>query len=86
MTKLHLDVYSPNFTSFKIKLAVGTKKEIEVPYKTQGAWNSYDLDKYIHTGVDLAHLNGLFLLQMCSITMCTLIMFIFERGSIAEVM
>jgi hypothetical protein len=39
MTKLHLDVYSPNFTSFKIKLANGTKKEIEVPYKTQGAWN-----------------------------------------------
>jgi hypothetical protein len=33
MTKLHLDVYSPNFTSFKIKLeAVDGTKEIEVPY------------------------------------------------------
>jgi hypothetical protein len=59
MTKLHLDVYSPNFTSFKIKLEAvnGTNKEIEVPFtKTQGAWNSYDLDVSTYTGVDLAHL------------------------------
>jgi hypothetical protein len=58
MTKLHLDVYSPNFTTFKIKLEAvnGSNKEIEVPFtKTQGAWNSYDLDLSTYAGVDLAH-------------------------------
>jgi hypothetical protein len=59
MTKLHLDVYSPNFTSFKIKLeaADGSNKELEVPpAKTQGAWNSYDLDLSTYAGVNLAQL------------------------------
>ncbi|MFT6747398.1 MAG: hypothetical protein ACJAZ2_001750 [Glaciecola sp.] len=59
MTKLHLDVYSPNFTSFKIKFEAvnGTNKEIEVPFtKTKGAWNSYDVDLSTYAGVDLAHL------------------------------
>jgi hypothetical protein len=44
-----------NFTSFKIKFEAvdGSIKEIEVPCKTQGDWNSYDLDLSTYTGVDL---------------------------------
>uniref|UniRef100_UPI0030CA390C T9SS type A sorting domain-containing protein n=1 Tax=uncultured Flavobacterium sp. TaxID=165435 RepID=UPI0030CA390C len=59
MTMLHLDVYSPNFTSFKIKLEAvnGSALELEVPFaKTQNSWNSYDIDLSTYTGVDLAHL------------------------------
>jgi Putative metal-binding motif len=59
MTKLHLDVWSPDFVSFKIKLeaANGSYNEIEVPFaKTQNSWNSYDLDLSTYTGVDLANL------------------------------
>ncbi|RYZ49769.1 MAG: hypothetical protein EOP49_15480, partial [Sphingobacteriales bacterium] len=47
MTKMHIDVWSPDFVSFKIKLeaANGGNRELEVPAtKVQGAWNSYDLD------------------------------------------
>jgi hypothetical protein len=45
MTKLHIDVYSPNFTS-AIKLEAvnaAQKRDRSSLYKTQGAWNSYDL-------------------------------------------
>jgi hypothetical protein len=59
MTMLHLDVYSPNFTVMAVKLEDATKaaKELAVPTaKTQGSWNSYDLDLSTYTGVDLTKL------------------------------
>ncbi|MBC7525881.1 MAG: T9SS type A sorting domain-containing protein [Flavobacterium sp.] len=59
MTILHIDVYSPDFTSFRIKLEAvnGTNLELDVPgAHTQNAWNSYDLDLSTYVGVDLAHL------------------------------
>ena len=59
MTKLHLDVWSPDFVSFKIKLegADGSYNEIEVPFtKNQSSWNSYDLDLSTYVGVNLNNL------------------------------
>ena len=59
MTKLHLDVYSPGFTSFRIKLEAvnGSNVELDVPgTHVQGSWNSFDLDLSTYAGVDLAHL------------------------------
>ena len=59
MTKLHIDVYSPGFTAFRIKLEAvnGSNVELDVPgAHTQGSWNSYDLDLSTYVGVDLAHL------------------------------
>lgn len=46
MTHMHIDVWSPDFASFKIKLeaANGSNRELEVPFgKAQGVWNSYDI-------------------------------------------
>lgn len=59
MTTLHIDVYSPGFTAFRIKLEAvnGSNLELDVPgAHVQGSWNSYDLDLSTYTGVDLAHL------------------------------
>lgn len=59
MTKLHLDVYSPGFTSFRIKLEAvnGSNLELDVPGShVQGSWNSFDLDLSTYAAVDLAHL------------------------------
>lgn len=59
MTKLHIDIWSPDFVSFRVKLeaANGSNLELEVPFtKTQGSWNSYDLDLSTYSAVDLAHL------------------------------
>jgi hypothetical protein len=59
MTTLHIDVYSPDFTAFRIKLEAvnGSNIELDVPgAHTQNAWNSYDLDLSTYAGVDLAHL------------------------------
>ncbi|MEI7509573.1 MAG: hypothetical protein WCJ62_08930, partial [Flavobacterium sp.] len=59
MTKLHIDVYSPGFTSFRIKLEAvnGSNVELDVPgAHTQGVWNSFDLDLSTYASVDLAHL------------------------------
>ena len=59
MTKLHIDVYSPGFTSFRIKLEAvnGSNVELDVPgAHVQGSWNSFDLDLSAYSGVDLAHL------------------------------
>lgn len=59
MTKLHIDVYSPGFTAFRIKLEAvnGTNVELDVPGpRVQGSWNSYDLDLSNYSAVDLVHL------------------------------
>ena len=63
MTHMHIDVWSPDFASFKIKLegVNGSNRELEVPgAKVQNSWNSYDLDLTTYTsgpgGVDLANL------------------------------
>lgn len=59
MTHLHIDVWSPDFVSFKIKLeaANGSNIELEVPgAKSQGTWNSYDIPLSSYSAVDLAHL------------------------------
>ena len=59
MTTLHLDVYSPGFTVFKIKLEAvnGSNVELPVPFTlVQNAWNSFDLDLSTYAGVDLASL------------------------------
>ncbi|MFC6877556.1 hypothetical protein ACFQZF_15095 [Flavobacterium myungsuense] len=62
MTHLHIDVWSPDFVSFKIKLESigGGNRELEVPFtKVQGSWNSYDIDLSTYTsggGVDLSRL------------------------------
>jgi hypothetical protein len=59
MTTLHLNVYSPGFTVFKIKLEAvnGSNVELPVPFTlVQNAWNSFELDLSTYAGVDLAHL------------------------------
>lgn len=63
MTHLHMDVWSPDFVSFKVKLegTNGSNRELEVPFaKNQGSWNSYDLDLSTYSsgagGVTLANL------------------------------
>ncbi len=59
MTKLHIDVYSPGFTAFRIKLeaANGSNLELDVPgAHVQGSWNSFELDLSTYAVVDLAHL------------------------------
>lgn len=59
MTKLHIDVYSPGFTVFKIKLEAvnGSNVELDVPgAHVQGSWNSFDIDLSNYSAVDLAHL------------------------------
>jgi hypothetical protein len=59
MTKLHIDVYSQNFTTFKIKLEDADKAalELEVPAaKVKGSWNSYDIDLSTYVGVNLSKL------------------------------
>ena len=58
MTHLHMDVWSPNFVSFKVKLEAtnGSNNEIEVPFtKVQGVWNSYDipLSTYVNTNLTI---------------------------------
>ncbi len=57
MTHLHMDVWSPDFVSFKIKIEAinGTQLELEVPFpKVQNSWNSYDIDLSTYTGVDFS--------------------------------
>ena len=59
MTMLHMDVYSPDFTTFKIKLedATTANNEIEVPFaKVKGVWNSYDIDLSTYSAPDLTKL------------------------------
>lgn len=60
MTMLHIDVYSPDFTNFRIKLEAnnGTNVELDVPVgaPTQGVWNSYDIDLSAYSAVDLVNL------------------------------
>ncbi|MFC6877558.1 beta strand repeat-containing protein, partial [Flavobacterium myungsuense] len=59
MTHLHIDVWSPDFTSFKVKLEAtnGSNNEIEVPFsKIRGAWNSYDIALSTYTATNLANL------------------------------
>ena len=59
MTKLHFDVWSPNYSSMAIKLeaANGSNKELAVPGTlTQGQWMSVDLTLSNYTNVDLANL------------------------------
>ena len=59
MTHLHMDVWSPDFVSFKVKLegTNGSNVELEVPFaKNQGSWNSYDLDLSTYSGVTLTNL------------------------------
>ena len=66
MTKLHIDVYSPGFTSFRIKLEAvnGSNVELDVPgAHTQGSWNPFDLDLSTYSGVDLAHLKWIVLVS-----------------------
>ena len=59
MTMLHIDVYSPNFTSMKIKLegtdGSGVAQELDVPGgTTQCSWNSYDIPLSSFTAADLS--------------------------------
>ena len=57
MTHLHLDVWSPDFVSFKIKIEAvnGSNVELEVPFpKVQNSWNSYDIDLSTYAGVDFS--------------------------------
>lgn len=59
MTKLHIDVYSPGFTAFNIKLEAVNGSNVELPVpgaKVQGSWNSYDIDLSGYAAVDLVHL------------------------------
>lgn len=59
MTKLHIDVYSPGFTAFAIKLEAvnGSNVELSVPgAHVQGSWNSFDIDLSNYSAVDLVHL------------------------------
>jgi hypothetical protein len=60
MTKLHFDVWSPNFTGMAVKLeaANGSYRELGVSGTfTQGQWVSFDLNLSAYTtGVDLANL------------------------------
>ena len=43
MTKLHLDVWTPDLTSFQVVLIAGGEKSVTLT-PTQSGWNSYDLD------------------------------------------
>ena len=60
MTMLHIDVYSPDFTGFAIKLEANNGSNVELPVPggtpTQGAWISYDIDLSAYSAVDLANL------------------------------
>ncbi len=59
MTHLHIDVWSPNFTSFRVKLEAvnGTNVELNAPGgTTQSNWNSYDIPLTSFAGVDLSNL------------------------------
>lgn len=59
MTHLHMDVWSPDFVSFKVKLEAtnGGSLELEVPgAKSQGTWNSYDIPLSSYSSVNLANL------------------------------
>lgn len=59
MTMMHIDVYSPDFTVFAIKLEAnnGSQVELAVPEaKVQGSWNSYDIDVSLYSAVDLTNL------------------------------
>jgi hypothetical protein len=64
MTKLHLDVYSPDpsfVTSFRIKLEAVNGSNVELnapasPTRTNGNWISYDIDLSAYSAVDLTHL------------------------------
>lgn len=59
MTHLHMDVWSPNFVSFKVKLEAtnGSNNEIEVPFtKVQGVWNSYDIPLSTYVNTNLSNL------------------------------
>lgn len=66
MTHMHIDVWSPNFTSMRLKLeahngAAVTARELDVPGGTvQGAWNSYNIPLSTYSsgagGVDLTKL------------------------------
>jgi hypothetical protein len=54
-----MDVYSQDFTTFKIKLEDSTtaNNEIEVPFaKVKNAWNSYDIDLSTYSAPDLTKL------------------------------
>ncbi len=62
MTHLHFDVFSPNFTSMRMKLeaANGSNFELNVPGGTsQNTWRSYDIPLSSFTGVDLFNLRWL---------------------------
>ncbi|MFD0779598.1 hypothetical protein ACFQZF_15105 [Flavobacterium myungsuense] len=53
-TFLHMDVWSPNFTSFEVKLEStnGAALLVNVPgAKTQRAWNSYDIPLSSYPGL-----------------------------------
>ncbi len=59
MTTLHIDVYSPDFTVFAVKLEATNGSQVELAVsdpKVQGAWNSYDIDLSLYSAVDLANL------------------------------
>ncbi|WP_211516812.1 MopE-related protein, partial [Flavobacterium caeni] len=66
MTHMHIDVWSPNFTSMRLKLeahngAVVTVRELDVPGGVaQGSWNSFDIPLSTYSsapaGVDLTKL------------------------------
>jgi hypothetical protein len=66
MTHMHIDVWSPNFTSFRIKLeahngAAVTARELDAPGgAVQGTWNSYEIPLSAYSsgadGVDLTKL------------------------------
>jgi uncharacterized protein YjdB len=63
MTHLHIDVWSPDFESFRVKLegSNGSNRELEVPFtKVKGVWNSYDIPLNTYTsgpnGVNLTNL------------------------------
>jgi hypothetical protein len=59
MTKLHFDVWSPNYSGMAIKLeaANGSNRELAVPGTlTQGQWMSVDLNLSNYTAADLVHL------------------------------
>ncbi|MFC6877551.1 hypothetical protein ACFQFB_10540, partial [Flavobacterium myungsuense] len=63
-TFLHMDVWSPNFTSFEVKLEStnGAALLVNVPgAKTQRAWNSYDIPLSSYPGVNLAALKWIVL-------------------------
>ncbi|GAB1308080.1 hypothetical protein KH5_07630 [Urechidicola sp. KH5] len=67
MQKLHIDVWSPGFTSFRIKLEDGSggNLELDVPgSEVQNSWNSYDIDLSAYSGsVNLANLKWIVLVS-----------------------